>query len=659
MAKYLRWVSPAWMYTWLVYLLILLLADRAIAQSAFSSTITSLQFTDFPAITAFLDVRDEHGDFVPRLQVEQIVVVEDNVPHPVTELVQLDSGVLIAAVVNPGAPFAIRDGQGLSRYDRLLEALSEWAVSQDEGDLDLSLFITNGPEIYHLSDPQEWMTILLGHQADFRRAEPNLDVLDRAIDIVSGPSPMPGMGRAILFITPPLEGDLSLGLQTLASRAQQQEVRIFVWMVASSDTFTSRAASQLAELASQTNGYFFAYSGIEAIPDLKGYLEPLSSVYQFSYDSSILEAGTHEIYLEIYTQRVWRDGVFTAKDILTSTAPYSFDLDIQPPNPVFISPPSQIERIDGQPGAREPLELYPEEQNLTILIEFPDRMSRPLIATTLFVDDIPVAQNTKAPFDSFQWNLKGYIENSEHMLRVEAVDSLGLKGTSIETPIRIMVTRQPRSLWSILSNHVPLLAGVIVVLSGSVLFLVLILGGGVKPRVFGLGKKRAGKNAQKKGLSGKRSDPLTQPVVVQQQHPARRLPGWMNALPWSHRGTPHKARAYLTCLSEKDRDKLVAPLPVATEDLSFGMDPQQCTFILDDASIDALHACLKREGDSYRIIDMGSTAGTWVNYTPVSDKGTLLEHGDLVHIGRMGFRFTMRTPDKQNKPVIIRQEPLE
>ena len=659
MAKHLHWVSPGWIYAWPIFLLILLLADRAFAQSAFSSSITSLQLTDFPRVTAFLDVRDEHGDFVPKLQVEQIVVVENGVPQPATELVQLNSGVLFATVVNPGAPFAIRDGQGFSRYDRLLEELSEWAVSQDGEGLDLSLFITNGPEIYHLTDPEEWMTILLGHQADFRRAEPNLDVLDRAIDIVSGPSPLPGMGRAILFITPPLEGDFALGLQTLASRAQQQDVRIFVWMVASPDTFTSRAATQLAELASLTKGYFFTYSGIEAVPSLDGYLEPLRSVYQFRYDSKIVEGGTQEVYLDVYTQRVWRDGIFTAKDLSTTSTPYSFDLDIQPPTPVFISPPSLIERTDGQVDLPDPLQLFPGEQTLNILIEFPDRMPRSLVATTLFVDDIPVAQNTQDPFDIFRWDLMGYLDDSEHVLKVEAVDTLGLKGTSIDTPIRITVNRQPRTLRAILSNHVPLVAGVVVVLSGSVLFLVLILGGGIRPSVFGLGKRGLGKSSREKGLSNKRSDPVTQPVVVREEHAARRLPGWMNPLHWPHRTTPHKAHAYLTCLSEKDRQKMIAPLPVATEDLSFGKDPQRCTVVLDEASIDAVHACLKREAESYRIVDMGSTAGTWVNYTPVSGEGTLLEHGDLVHIGRMGFRFTLRTPAKPVKPVITPQDLLE
>jgi len=51
-------------------------------------------------------------------------------------------------------------------------------------------------------------------------------------------------------------------------------------------------------------------------------------------------------------------------------------------------------------------------------------------------------------------------------------------------------------------------------------------------------------------------------------------------------------------------------------------------------------------------MDEGSIAGTWVNYTPVSRNGADLEHGDMIHIGRTGFRFTIRQPKTVRRPVI-------
>jgi len=275
----------------------------------------------------------------------------------------------------------------------------------------------------------------------------------------------------------------------------------------------------------------------------------------------------------------------------------------------------------------------------------------------LFVDGTPVAQNTEHPFDRFEWDLSGSVESAEHVLRVEAVDNIGLVGTSIDTPISISITRQPRSLISLLTNRMPLLVGLVVFLSGLVLFLVLILGGGLRPKVFGFTRSIRIKSTPPIRLSPQQVDPLTQPTESKQDQSFPRIPGWINPLYWTQRVTTHKVNAYLTCLTEKDRQKMVAPLPMTSNEVSLGRDPQKSMLVLDDPSVDSLHARLQREGDRYRILDEGSVAGTWVNYTPVSKEGALLEHGDLVHIGRMGFRFTLRTPGRQPKPVIIPQEP--
>jgi pSer/pThr/pTyr-binding forkhead associated (FHA) protein len=84
-----------------------------------------------------------------------------------------------------------------------------------------------------------------------------------------------------------------------------------------------------------------------------------------------------------------------------------------------------------------------------------------------------------------------------------------------------------------------------------------------------------------------------------------------------------------------------------------GKDENIVDQVLTDDSVEGVHAYLERESmDSYRLSDEGSTAGTWVNYLPVSAKGQILQHGDLVHFGRMGFRFILRNPKRVRKPVL-------
>jgi len=58
------------------------------------------------------------------------------------------------------------------------------------------------------------------------------------------------------------------------------------------------------------------------------------------------------------------------------------------------------------------------------------------------------------------------------------------------------------------------------------------------------------------------------------------------------------------------------------------------TLRIEDASISSHHAELILEGTKYRLQDLGSTNGTFVNETQVTDN-VLLNHGDQVRFGRI------------------------
>ena len=114
--------------------------------------------------------------------------------------------------------------------------------------------------------------------------------------------------------------------------------------------------------------------------------------------------------------------------------------------------------------------------------------------------------------------------------------------------------------------------------------------------------------------------------------------------------------AYLTPVLPAGESHQEAPIPIHTDVILFGRDPLQATWVIEDESIEALHARLVREGNTYRLVDANTTAGTWVNYASVSQGGFLLENGDLIHLGGSGFRFSLRPPGKIRKPIIHHQE---
>jgi hypothetical protein len=59
---------------------------------------------------------------------------------------------------------------------------------------------------------------------------------------------------------------------------------------------------------------------------------------------------------------------------------------------------------------------------------------------------------------------------------------------------------------------------------------------------------------------------------------------------------------------------------------------------------------------TFLLEDEHSIAGTWINYTPVPQAGVKIEHGDLIHFGRNGFRFTYIEPRSVPRLVILEED---
>ncbi len=603
----------------------------------------------FPRITTYLDVRDSNGLFVSGLQASQVNILEDDKPVPLLELNEVQPGAQFVLALNPGRSFFIRDANGNTRFGSIQQTLQSWIRQQpDAGNNDLSLIISSGPQILHSSSPQQLADALQTYQPGQVPENPDLNILSSAVETVADVTPRPGMGRAVLFITSLPSIDLTVGLKSLAGSAVQQGVHISIWLVASQDQAGSPVAMQLQDLANQTHGQYSFFSGSEALPDITSILQPIEESYSLSYQSKIASSVPHKIaaQIDLGGEKI-------------ETPVQSFELNIQPPNPMFVSPPTQIMRQTPEDSRNPDVDLLPILQPLDVLIEFPDGFTRPIITSTLFIDGVAVAVNQAAPFDKFTWDLSGYIADGSHTLRVEVVDSLGLRGSSREIPVQVSVRRTTQGVMMALYRNGPLLAGLAALLAGAVLLLVLLLGGRIRPVAFGRGIPPGSKvRPAEKTIPHRRSDPVTQPVLDERgESIARHKPAWMNRLQWPQRRVSPTAFAYLTRLTDADQEGGSTPIALETDEITIGTDSVRSTLVVDDPSIEPVHACLRREGETYRLCDQGSVAGTWVNYTPVSSEGVLLEHADLIHIGKAGFRFTLREPGKIRKPVVRPEAP--
>jgi len=99
------------------------------------------------------------------------------------------------------------------------------------------------------------------------------------------------------------------------------------------------------------------------------------------------------------------------------------------------------------------------------------------------------------------------------------------------------------------------------------------------------------------------------------------------------------------------------PIPLTGEEVTFGSDPTKATSMLDDPSVSPLHARLKQGPDGGFILsDEKSTAGTWVNYEQIREPRRL-QHGDVLHIGQISYRFMLRNPPEKPQPHLTPEKP--
>jgi len=93
-------------------------------------------------------------------------------------------------------------------------------------------------------------------------------------------------------------------------------------------------------------------------------------------------------------------------------------------------------------------------------------------------------------------------------------------------------------------------------------------------------------------------------------------------------------------------------LLIRQADTKFGRDPRQADLVIPEKSVSPLHAMLHiTENNGFILSDLNSTAGTWVNFAPITSNGVHLEHNDLVNFGKASYRFeTLKSPSSSQLP---------
>jgi hypothetical protein len=501
--------------------------------------------------------------------------------------------------------------------------VQDWAAIHPDalGD-DLSFIPADATSTTHTTAAL-FSAALTTYDPDLASMSTSYGTLAAALDAVSETAPQIGMKRVVLYITSVPGLDSIPAIENLTRRATDQGIRVHVWIVASPDYFSASGATALKDLAIKTGGQSTLFSGKEVLPSIETYLAPVRHSYTFTYASSLRASGSHSLSAQINNNG----------EMLASSA-LSFDLSVEPPNPILVTPPAQLVRQGADPRDNDFALFQPVLQPIEIIFEFPDGHPRPLVRSAFYVDGVLAGENTADPFERFIWDLSGYTQSGEHTLQVEATDSLGLTSVSIGVPVTVTVVQPERGLVAFLARNRLWVALGAMVIAGGVLTIIL---------VFGRRKRQMPMPPRYK------RDPLTQPVEA---GPVGKRKGLLRTV------RPVKqSEASLLRLKEDGQAIAAAPIPVTTPEMTFGSDPIRATRILDDPSVSALHARLTLDSDGgYTLRDENSISGTWVNFEQLTTPRRLA-HGDVLHIGRLSYRFMLEKPPEQPAPRLISDKP--
>src|SRR5688572_18622447 len=120
-----------------------LLVVSSVSARAQTTAYAEIAFVDaqaFPQVKALLDVYDESGKFITGLKSGDLTLSEDGQSRPVNTLTEASAAVQLVVAINPGPALAVRDGNAIPRFTKIVEALRLWVEAQPaESPDDLSL----------------------------------------------------------------------------------------------------------------------------------------------------------------------------------------------------------------------------------------------------------------------------------------------------------------------------------------------------------------------------------------------------------------------------------------------------------------------------------------------------------------------------------------
>jgi pSer/pThr/pTyr-binding forkhead associated (FHA) protein len=580
--------------------------------------VDNVSTADFPQVTFEMEAYDADGFFITTLFPSAVEISEGDNLLLANEVTLLEPGLETIIAVNPGVLF-LNTYLGYTNWDRVQSTLINWAESIPPGGKD-TYHLIGGELVQELdySSPRSFAGMIEEYQPNFLAESPSLYSLSTALELAADENKDPRTKSAVLWITPTLNNTLLELLPPIIDQAEALGTPVHIWLVGTSYAADSQSAILMKELAERTNGSFFLYTGLEFLPEVEDAFQPLRYYYQIGYPSQVTDPGKHTFNITVYYE-----------SLELKAAQQNFEVQLQPPNPIFLSPPTQIEQKWEIPGNAIDAKLQPEYAHLSLMIEFPDGIQRTITSSKLYINGELLQENTIPPFDRFEWYIGDTQETSTYQVYAEITDGLGFTSRTLEIPITLAVGEKPLAFFS----NTRLVAAVAISIAALILVIVITLSG--RRRNLLLEQREAAKAF---------SDPLTQPVLISQEgaepvvSTAPKETSQLTPVNQSYMEQISPARlVFLSGISPNDPEKVIV---LESDEITIGSSAKKADVVVEKPTIQDVHARIRRNTQgNLMLYDCDSDSGTWIRYAPVSKHGAQLRDGDLIQFGQEVFRF--------------------
>ena len=603
-------------------LFLILPQGNATAQTGLRAVLSQPDLSRFPNVSLYLDVYDAQGKFISNLESRNFRLFEDGQQSTLNEVTRQEPGLHTIIALNLGLTLSNRPEE-LTRFEELTNALSDWLTEiQSNAENSYSLTTNDRALAQRFSTPQQLLGTLQDFQPNLFNYEANLSSLELALDVVAQDTESKGNSKQAIFYLTPILLDRDVERLTLVtSRAVELKVPVFVWLLAKETSINAPSTDALRRLADRSGGQFSLWAEKSTAPDPEEFLGALRYTYRLRYTSAINRSGFHTLNVEV------ERGVQQA-----SSQNVNFQINLQAPQVAIIALPPQIQRVWVQAAGGRDRNLEPDVLTLQLGINFPDGYTRQLKYTRLLVDGQEILTITNPPFEFLAWPLDGYQSSGTHVVVVELEDILGLRTAGEPRQVQIFVEpRYPGVLGGVWNFIIT--GGYIALIVLSVLGLLMAFAS-LRRRLPRLLPSTAGEEPVDIF-----TDPLTQPVTFAEEEliyrPVKKI-------------EPEQVSPYLVWADKEGAPAGCKNIRIPAGETRIGSDPQQANIVINFPSVEPVHAALRRaEEGSVTLADHGSKNGTWVNYAPISSKGTVLHNGDLVRIGDALFRYELRGLNKE------------